>query len=722
MADTRRDKRAPISLKVRFKSATLDEFIEQYCADISRGGIFIKAKSPMAVGTLLKFEFQLKDESRLIHGVGRVVWKRDPAHPTGKAPGMGIKFIKMDPESRALVDRMVASRGDQPGRYDEGELGTGAEPQGSFFPTTSAPSELPAPEDRTQVRHASEFLASALATGGSESVTSEAEERAAEARRRTEEIEQARAVRRRRRPRIKKTLAGVGPDDSAETAALEAPIAAPASFGASLGADDTAPASTAGFPGPSAPFPGFDEDRDAGFPSDPAGGQDLFETAAAAATGQSAEIQAYSGDRGDVPGSTSTPVLEGLGSFPPADPPAPAPSAYPSLHQGPASGLPGWDEGPSRPSPHDPIPSDHELALTTYDPPADPSAAPAPAPPPPPAMPREAAAAPVAPPLEDVGQAPVAVAPSEGGGSRRGRSYVGLVFFALIALVAIGILVWLQVGPSLESLTDRFLPGAATTPAEDTEGTPTVDEPAAADPAAQDEAEGVEAAAEPEPDVEPMPAAPPVEVQVESVPRGATIAVAGEERGTAPVAVTLPLGQPVEVRARLAGHQDQVLEVTATESPEPLRFDLAPMPYVFRVEGAPEGALVRVVGGYSFEAPGEVVLRARPRGRTVFEVRARGYETRQGMLDVADFVETDGRMVAVQEVQLESAYGAARSPGRSPTPEDTPSPAGQPAGPSTPEAPSPAPEEPPPAAEAPPPADPPPAAEPGDERVPEMPF
>src|SRR3990172_1181181 len=100
--DTRRDRRAPVSLKVRFKSATLDEFIEQYSVDISRGGIYIKSKTPMSVGTLLKFEFQLKDESRLIHGVGRVVWKRDEAADKDNPPGMGIKFIKMDPESRSL--------------------------------------------------------------------------------------------------------------------------------------------------------------------------------------------------------------------------------------------------------------------------------------------------------------------------------------------------------------------------------------------------------------------------------------------------------------------------------------------------------------------------------------------------------------------------------------------------------------------------------------------
>ncbi|MGE3629442.1 MAG: TIGR02266 family protein, partial [Sandaracinaceae bacterium] len=211
MADTRKDKRAPISLKVRFKSATLDEFIEQYSVDISRGGIFIKSKSPMAVGTLLKFEFQLKDESRLIHGVGRVVWKRDGS--SDEPPGMGIKFIKMDPESRGLVEKMVTARGDAPGRFEDGQRAPSKPSSGGFFPDTTPQSELPAPEDRTQVRHASEFLASALAEGNASSAKKEAEERAEEARRRTEEIEREReeaAKKKKRRPRIKKTLVGMG--------------------------------------------------------------------------------------------------------------------------------------------------------------------------------------------------------------------------------------------------------------------------------------------------------------------------------------------------------------------------------------------------------------------------------------------------------------------------------------------------------------------------------
>jgi uncharacterized protein (TIGR02266 family) len=215
MTDTRKDKRAPLSLKVRFKSATVDEFIEQYSKDISKGGIFIKSKSPMAIGTLLKFEFQLKDESKLIQGVGRVVWKREAEGATEADPsGMGIKFIKMDPESKALVDQIVAGRGDAPGAFeagggkDDADEGAAAAPAAAeapkrpvrsakatmqFFPSTTPQSELPRPEDRTQVRHASEFLASALSSAGvDEATTGEAESKAEEARKRSEEIERER--------------------------------------------------------------------------------------------------------------------------------------------------------------------------------------------------------------------------------------------------------------------------------------------------------------------------------------------------------------------------------------------------------------------------------------------------------------------------------------------------------------------------------------------------
>ncbi len=214
MADTRKDKRAPVSLKVRFKSATVDQFIEQYSIDVSRGGLFIKSKSPMPVGTLLKFEFQLKDESRFIQGVGRVVWMRMPEQSSepDRPPGMGVKFIKMDPQSRALVERIVAPRGERPAAYESGTAdaapppprpGSSWQPNAAvqdsadtpFFPSTTPEHELPPLEDRTQVRHASQFLASAVLQAGVDpSVAEQAEQEAWRARRRTGELERQRAV------------------------------------------------------------------------------------------------------------------------------------------------------------------------------------------------------------------------------------------------------------------------------------------------------------------------------------------------------------------------------------------------------------------------------------------------------------------------------------------------------------------------------------------------
>ena len=57
-------KRTPVTLKIKFKSETLEQFIERYAVDVSQGGIFIRTKEPLAVGTQMKFEFQLQATRR----------------------------------------------------------------------------------------------------------------------------------------------------------------------------------------------------------------------------------------------------------------------------------------------------------------------------------------------------------------------------------------------------------------------------------------------------------------------------------------------------------------------------------------------------------------------------------------------------------------------------------------------------------------------------------
>src|SRR5215510_11269690 len=119
MVDLRKDKRAPASLKVKYKSATVDQFIEQFGTDVSRGGIFIKTKKPIEIGALLKLELQLNDASPVIHGIGRVCWRRENSADPNVPSGMGIKFVKLEPESKTIVERIVQNRGDRVSRFEQ---------------------------------------------------------------------------------------------------------------------------------------------------------------------------------------------------------------------------------------------------------------------------------------------------------------------------------------------------------------------------------------------------------------------------------------------------------------------------------------------------------------------------------------------------------------------------------------------------------------------------
>ena len=121
--DTRKDRRVKIvSLNVRYKSATVDEFIENHAHDVSRGGIFIKTANPFPPGTLLKFEIRLASDQAVIAGVGRIVWKRDAGTTSGERPaGMGVKFIKIDEPSKAIIDRLVNTKDDAGKSFEGGD-------------------------------------------------------------------------------------------------------------------------------------------------------------------------------------------------------------------------------------------------------------------------------------------------------------------------------------------------------------------------------------------------------------------------------------------------------------------------------------------------------------------------------------------------------------------------------------------------------------------------
>lgn len=70
--------------------------------DISEGGACIELEGPLPVGAETYVGFFLKDESRPLVAVARVVWTR----PEGKGHLMGVAFSEQGPAQKAAIGRL----------------------------------------------------------------------------------------------------------------------------------------------------------------------------------------------------------------------------------------------------------------------------------------------------------------------------------------------------------------------------------------------------------------------------------------------------------------------------------------------------------------------------------------------------------------------------------------------------------------------------------------
>lgn len=107
--ERRKHPRTPLSLLVQFRFNTFEDFLADYSQDISPGGMFIRTDDPKEEGSIIYLQFSLKDGSRLIEGMGKVV-RCNPPGDKGRVAGMGIEFLNFDDESMALIQEICATR------------------------------------------------------------------------------------------------------------------------------------------------------------------------------------------------------------------------------------------------------------------------------------------------------------------------------------------------------------------------------------------------------------------------------------------------------------------------------------------------------------------------------------------------------------------------------------------------------------------------------------
>ena len=627
MADARKDRRTLLSLKIRYKSATLEDFIERYSCDISRGGVFIKAKKPLAVGTLMKFEFMLQDESTLIHGVGRVVWRREQADSSHDNPaGMGIKFIKMDAGSRAIVEKIANDRV-RPGVFDQGKEGGD--------PLQASDSEELMGEDQTKVRHVSEFLASALEEGGAgEPARREAQAGAARARHQHDNRGNASAY--------GAFAAQDGSSSEHGKSASEAQArGAMSAFGGPSGSSAARISSAAA--------PAFDE-------IDPE--DDFLED-------EATKVHEYPSES-YRPEAAATVIAKDASALLDAEKkPTPMVRADEPTDESLTGGVPDLfgtgDVDSFGPAPGEVIDADffdsehRQMGRPVPETPGIPSEA------------------------YKVSQAAEPVWTTRPTPEQPARP--GLIYLLIAVLVLAGAVVaaW-QFG-----LLEGFIDSLALSSSEDTEpssaavplaapkanepdeagGDATPAEEGSASQASASQGQGQakdDAAAEPEAagtapaeDV----ASGVVEFEITTLPAGAFVTVNGKRKGRTPIVVEQEVGTKLTVYSKLRGYLGQRRQIQVDATQEPLTLQLVPLPYVVQLESDPPGAMASAVGGGVVVTPGEMRFKSMPRSRRiVFSMN--GYETSTKFVKRASFTEETRRMFTTVNVTLQKE-GAASS-------------------------------------------------------------
>lgn len=86
---------------------TVDGFITDWAVNISRGGIFINTRNPLAVGTTVRLIISLPDTAFPFDLTGRVTRVCEFDNPSNQVPGMGIEFMDVDEDKRVRIERFV---------------------------------------------------------------------------------------------------------------------------------------------------------------------------------------------------------------------------------------------------------------------------------------------------------------------------------------------------------------------------------------------------------------------------------------------------------------------------------------------------------------------------------------------------------------------------------------------------------------------------------------
>lgn len=86
---------------------TVDGFITDWAVNISRGGMFINTRNPLALGSTVRLIISLPDAAFPFDLTGKVIRVSEFDNVQNQVPGMGIEFVDVDEDKQVRIERFV---------------------------------------------------------------------------------------------------------------------------------------------------------------------------------------------------------------------------------------------------------------------------------------------------------------------------------------------------------------------------------------------------------------------------------------------------------------------------------------------------------------------------------------------------------------------------------------------------------------------------------------
>jgi Tfp pilus assembly protein PilZ len=101
----------PVVLRIKLRYDDVDAMVTRFAPNVGKSGLFLPTKSLQPVGTEVKFELRIANDTPVLVGLGKVKAVREPNPNNPKAAfGMAIELMRVTREGREVIIRMIERR------------------------------------------------------------------------------------------------------------------------------------------------------------------------------------------------------------------------------------------------------------------------------------------------------------------------------------------------------------------------------------------------------------------------------------------------------------------------------------------------------------------------------------------------------------------------------------------------------------------------------------